>query len=149
MNLGSTYMILIGFLSILIIFIAIIFAQNEPDMIYTMMGVTGALAVAVTIGLVIRYNSYDPILNTELEITEQGLIRRGTDLLTIRFKFQEIGKISSRLNGTVLFRKGLTSIVQQVILDKRSFLNNFDVMFIPFAIDDYDKVIAHIRNKIA
>jgi len=145
---ATSYMLIKGFAVALVIITVLMLIRNEEGTALVLGVFLGAMTLILLVGLLIRYFSYDPIHNSEIEITEYGLIRTGTDLLTIRLKYEDIGKVIPKDNGTVLLKKGIASNLQYYLNNKRPYIAEFDVLFIPLAIEDYDRILAYIKQRI-
>ncbi len=144
---AGRFMVVKMFLAIYGLFIVATLLRKDEDKLALFVLLTATFAVIIITFLIISFFTKSPIYNTVIEITEQGLVRSGQELLTVRIKFDEIDKMIAKDNGTILLKKGLNSRVG-LYFNKQSYINEFDILFIPLAIDNYDNILRHIKHKI-
>jgi hypothetical protein len=146
MNWYSRFLLAKGFLILYGIFATIGFLREGEDKLSTFLILTVVFGIVIALTFIVGLFTNNPLDNTVIEITEDGLIRRGENLLTVRFKFNEIDKIIDKGNGTILLKKGLGSRIG-LYFNKFALINEFGILFIPTNIDQYEKIVSYIKQK--
>lgn len=147
MKSAGRFMVVKMFLTIYALFIIAILLSKDEDKLTSAVISTVVIAVLFLIFIIITFFVKSPVYNTVIEVTDQGLVRTGHELLTVRLKFNEIDKMIPKGNGTILIRKGLNSRFS-LYFSKQAYINEYDILFIPLAMDNYEKLLRYIEQKI-
>ena len=147
MKSAGRFMVVKMFLTIYALFIIAVLLSKDEDKLTSAVILTVTIAVSFLIFMIATFFVKSSIYNTVIEVTDQGLVRTGQELLTVRLKFNEIDKMIPKGNGTILIRKGLNSRLA-LYFSKQAYINEFDVLFIPLAIENYENLLRYIEQKI-
>lgn len=132
---------------IYIVFVAVIFAQNEPDMLSSLLLVTGFFGGILCFFLIVNAFRHRPLYNTIIQLTENEIIRRGEDLRTVRLRYDEIGYIYGKDIGTVLVKKGILPTLDLWTTKRRPYSNTSGVILIPLSIESYQKIVSYVKER--
>lgn len=133
-------------LVIMSIFILFMLLDNDTSMDVVFYSVL-TFVICGGIGLFIRSQVEYPLDNTIIIITNNEIIRKGENLLTIRMKFDEIDKVKYKSTGIVLMNNNISSKMNYH-LSNFALTSEFGILFIPSNIENFDKVKSHILEKI-
>ncbi len=130
------------------VFIAAIFLRNDGiDKMSSFFIVSCVFAGIILVFMMATLFINSPVYNTVIEITGQGLVRTGQQWVTVRLRFDEVGKIIVKMNGTILLKKGIRSRIA-LYLNRYAYVDEGDILFVPLAIDNYENIVRHVRQKL-
>jgi hypothetical protein len=133
--------ILISFLVVLVI---VLLGKDQDVVSYSIL--IGIFLFITVLSVVVNLLRDGPWYYTEIEVTEQSVIRRGDGLLTVELRFDEISHLKKWKAGMLFFKKGIGSTINyytsQYVLSKAA-----GILFVPIAIERYDDLVAHIKRK--
>ena len=113
-----------------LLFLSIVLIGNEPDKLQLIGIISVSIWIPSLIALAISVNLKIPTNNTRIELLEDQIIRSGDNLLTVRMKYDEIGKIMEKPNGTIILKKGLMPKVN-LHTNRFALISEFGILFIP------------------
>lgn len=131
-----------------IVFVAIIFAQNEPYMVSSLLIVTGVFAGIFLLFLIINALQHRPLYNIIIQLTENEIIRSGEGLRTVQLRYDEIGTISTKIIGTVLVKKGILTHLDLYTSKHRPYSDTAGVILIPLSIENYQKIVSYVKERM-
>ena len=131
-----------------VIFVSIIIVQREPDVLSSLLIVTGLFSGILLLFLIINAFQHRPLYNTIIQLTENDIIRSGEDLLTVRLRYDEIGTVYTKDIGTVLVKKGIFARLGLYTTKHRPYSDTSGVILIPLSIENYQKIVRFVKERV-
>jgi hypothetical protein len=128
------------------IFILILIIRGEPDMLSSMLMVTGVFACVLLLFLIVNAFQHRPLYNTVIQLTENEIIRSGEGLLSVHLRYHEIGRIITKDIGTLLVKKGIAANIN-LYTSKYAYSSESGIILIPLSIENYLKIVMHVKEK--
>jgi hypothetical protein len=143
LGLRSTF-ITVGIVWLFFMLLILLNPNSEERLILTFVITVACLLV---IGIWMAKSGNTPNFETtQIIIENDRIIRKGKGLITVRIRFQEIGRIFSHRNAIVIVRKGVLPLISYYI-DRFKFISNMDILYIPSMIESFESIKSYIEEK--
>ena len=104
------------------------------------------LVCLLAIGLWMAKSGDGSFESTQIIIENDRIIRKGKGLITVRIKFNEVGRIFTHRNALIIVRKGIFPMISY-FNDRHKFISNMDILYIPSMIENFESIKIYIKEK--